>query len=120
MYLIPPFKHEYKFEDRLFEANRVLLKYPDRIPIICEPSSSRKNDYPIIDKRKYLAPKDLTIGQFLYTIRKRLHLPPEKALFLFVNNFIPSTSSLIGDIYNMYKDNDNYLYISYAQENVFG
>lgn len=119
MYLQISFKNEFKFEDRLNEANRVLTKYPDKIPIICEPSSFR-NDCPIIDKKKYLAPKDLTIGQFLYTIRKRLKLPPEKAIFLFVNNTIPSATSLIDDIYNTHKDADNYLYIKYSQENVFG
>ena len=120
MYSSPPFKNEFKFEDRIVEAKRVLSKYPDRVPIICEPSLFKKNNCPMIDKRKYLVPKELTIGQFLYAIRKRLQMPPEKALFLFVNNTIPSTSSLIGEIYNAHKDADQYLYISYAQENVFG
>ena len=74
MYLQPLFKNEFNFEDRLAEARRVLNNYPDRIPIICERSTTARVDCPIIDKRKYLVPRDLTIGQFLYVIRKRLQL----------------------------------------------
>lgn len=120
MYLQLPFKNEFRFEDRFNEAIRVLNKYPDRIPIICERSTTAARDCPIIDKRKYLVPRDLTIGHFLYVIRKRLHLPSEKAIFLFINNTIPSTTCLIDELYHRYKDADNYLYITYAQENVFG
>lgn len=120
MYLPISFKREFNFNQRYEESRRVLAKYPDRVPIICERSATARNDCPLIDKRKYLVPRDLTMGQFLYVIRKRLKLPSEKALFLFVNNTIPSTTSLIHEIYNRHKDHDLYLYISYAQENVFG
>jgi len=114
------FKNEFKFEDRLTEAKRVLLKYPDRIPIICERSSTASPDCPVIDKRKYLVPRTYTVGEFLFVIRKRLKLGPEKAIFLFVNRSIPPTISLIGDVYQTYKDNDCYLYMCYSQENTFG
>ena len=106
MYSSISFKHEFRFQDRLDEARRVLNKYPDRIPIICERSLTATIDCPIIDKRKYLVPRDLTMGQFLYVIRKRLRLLPEKALFLFVNGTIPPTTSLINEVYNRHKDDD--------------
>ncbi len=114
------FKNEFRFEDRFIESKRVLSKYPDRIPIICERSLIASQDCPNIDKRKYLVPTDYTMGQFLYIIRKRLKLPPEKAIFLFVNGIIPATTSLISDIYQRHKDLDGYLYICYSQENTFG
>lgn len=120
MYLQIPFKDEFKFEDRLTESRRVMSKYPDRIPVICERSRKAGKYCPIIDKRKYLVPRDLTMGQFLYVIRKRLRLSPEKALFLFINGTIPSSMSLINEVYDRHKDMDGYLYISYAQENTFG
>lgn len=120
MYLSVPFKSEFTFQDRLNEARRVLNKYPDRIPIICERSFTATSDCPNIDKRKYLVPRDLTMGQFLYVIRKRLNLSPEKALFLFVKNTIPSTTALINQVYERNKNEDGYLYITYAQENTFG
>lgn len=114
------FKQDFSFEQRKAEAIRVINKYPDRVPIICEKSNIASKDCPDIDKKKYLVPIDLTIGQFLYIIRKRLNLSPEKAIFLFVDNKIAPSTITINAIYNYNKDNDGFLYITYALENMFG
>ena len=115
-----PFKSRYSIDERWEEAHRVINNYPDRVPIICERANTRGNDCPDIDKNKFLVPKDLTVGQFIYVIRKRLRLPSEKAIFIFVGGIIPPSSYLIADVYEFYKDNDGFLYITYAFENVFG
>jgi GABA(A) receptor-associated protein len=65
------FKKNYTFNERLNEANRVRDKYLDKIPIICERGST-SNNCPEIDKNKYLVPGELTVGQFIYVIRKRI------------------------------------------------
>ena len=39
-------------------------------------------------------PADLTVGQFVYVIRKRVNLSPEKAIFVFVKNTLPPTGEL--------------------------
>lgn len=79
-------------EKRKAEAERIRQKYPDRIPVsqvcydktnkfprrlmhihiqvICEKAD--RTDIPLIDKKKYLVPSDLTVGQFVYVIRKRI------------------------------------------------
>lgn len=36
-------------------------------------------------------PGDLTAGQFVYVVRKRIKLSAEKAIFVFVNNTLPPT-----------------------------
>ena len=113
------FKHKYSFQDRCEESYKVSNKYPDRIPIICE-KSNIQTQLPDIDKHKYLVPKDLTLGQFIHVIRKRMNLKAEEAIFLFVSNNIPSSSSIVSDLYNRYKDPDGFLYMQYAKENVFG
>ena len=111
------FKNAYSAEERTGEASRILIKYPDRVPIILEKGG---NEVPDIDKKKYLVPADLTIGQFCYVIRKRLKVNSEKAIFIFVNGKIPPTSSMISLIYAENKDQDGFLYITYAGENTFG
>ena len=111
------FQTNYSLKQRLDESKRILDKYPDKIPIIVE---TNDKELPPLLKTKYLAPKDLTFGQFLYVIRGKLNLPPEKALFMFVNNTIPSTSDLIETVYDKQKDKDNFLYISVNSENTFG
>ena len=80
-------------DKRRSEAERIRIKYPDRVPVICEKAD--RSDIPDIDKKKYLVPADLTVGQFQYVIRKRIKLAPEKALFVFCSNHIPPTGKFI-------------------------
>ncbi|KAJ3408065.1 putative enoyl CoA hydratase [Chytridiales sp. JEL 0842] len=108
------FKDEHPFEKRKLEAERIRQKYPDRIPCIVE--KAEKSDIATIDKKKYLVPCDLTVGQFVYVIRKRIKLSPEKAIFIFVNNVLPPSSSLLSQVYQEHKDDDGFLYIVYSSE----
>jgi GABA(A) receptor-associated protein len=57
------------------------------VPVICERAAHA--DIMMIDKKKYLVPTDLTVGQFVYIIRKRMKLSPEKAIFVFVGDILP-------------------------------
>ena len=103
---------------RRSESDRIRAKYPDRVPVICERAD--RSDVPDIDKKKYLVPADLTVGQFIYVIRKRIKLPPEKAIFIFVDNVIPPTASLMSAVYEVQRDEDGFLYVTYSGENTFG
>ena len=105
-------------EKRREESARILAKYPDRIPVIVEKNGS--SSVPDIDKCKFLVPTDLTIGQFVYVVRKRIRLEPEKAIFLFIKDTLPPTSQLISSIYEEYKSEDGFLWVKYAGENTFG
>jgi len=106
------------FESRSNESKRIRLKYPDRIPIIIE----RVNDTntPPIDKTKYLVPNNLTVGELVYVIRKRMKLEPEKAIFFFINETIPNTSLQLSQLYESHKNEDGFLYMKYSSENTFG
>ena len=111
------FKEKTSLNERKVESSKIREKYPDRIPIIVEAGNTR---VPQIDKSKYLVPRDITVGQFLYIIRKRIKLSNDKALFLFVNKILPPTSCLISDIDNNYQDEDGFIYFTYIDENTFG
>jgi GABA(A) receptor-associated protein len=116
-------------EKRATESARIRQKYPDRVPVICERAAHA--DIMLIDKKKYLVPTDLTVGQFVYIIRKRMKLSPEKAIFVFVGDILPPVTGdfffintichdskclssfidLMATIYEKNKDNDGFLYI---------
>ncbi|KAL0353654.1 UNVERIFIED_CONTAM: putative beta-1,3-galactosyltransferase 4 [Sesamum angustifolium] len=106
------------FERRQAEAARIREKYPDRIPVIVE--KAERSDIPDIDKKKYLVPADLTVGQFVYVVRKRIKLSAEKAIFIFVKNILPPTAAMMSAIYDENKDEDGFLYMTYSGENTFG
>lgn len=113
------FKIRHTFEERFNESTKIIQKHPYRFPIICEKNEKSVNT-PDIDKIKYLLPYDLTIGQFIYVIRKRLCIKSEQGIFLFINGFIPPSSSFISELYDIYKDPDGFLYFVYSYENIFG
>ncbi len=120
------FKTNHSFNKRLDQATRIIAKYPDRVPIIVE-RSKLSRDVPDIDRKKYLVPKDITVTEFIYIIRKRLYninsanFTSDKALYFFVNDScMPITSQTINMIYENYQDNDGFLYVTYAGESTFG
>ena len=103
------------------EADHIMRKYPDRIPILVYKSSRASANIPDIDKHKFLSPVDLTLGQFQYVIRKRLKLSPDNALFLFINGAVYCTSDLIISIYEKAHDaEDGFLHMEYSGESTFG
>ncbi|XP_074341691.1 autophagy-related protein 8C-like isoform X1 [Apium graveolens] len=105
-------------EKRHAEATRIREKYSDRIPVVIERAG--KSDIPDIDKKKYLVPGDLTVGQFVYVIRKRIKLGAEKAIFIFVKNLLPPNAAMMSKIYEENKDEDGFLYMTYSGESTFG
>lgn len=111
------FMNRHPFEKRLEESKRILDKYPNRIPVICERIS---NNIPQVSRKKYLCPDDLSLANFMYVIRKRMNLSSEKALYLFINNKLVPCSQLLGSIYEAEKNEDGFLYINYAGESTFG
>jgi GABA(A) receptor-associated protein len=116
-----PYSQSKSFEERKQESERMITKYIDRIPIIVEKSQDRSNTLPDIDKHKYLVPKDLTMGQFVNVIRKRIKLDSTQALFIFVKkNIIPPATCFISSVYDDYKSEDGFLYITYTTESTFG
>lgn len=111
------FKCDLSFEKRCQESTRILLKYSDKIPIICEKAHY---NLPDIEKKKFLISNDITVGQFMYVVRQKIKLKPEEALYLFINGKIISNSALVGCIYEAEKDDDGFLYVQYSKENTFG
>ena len=82
---------EFKFKKENKDVNKrrqtsekLKQENPDKIPIICEkdPRSLMKE----IKKTKYLIPKDFTVSQFSFVLRKKIELNPEEAFFLLAKN----------------------------------
>ena len=114
-----PFKDKYDFDTRKAESEKIKEKYPNRFPIIVH--KHKKSTLPDIEKSKFLVPAELSLGQFMYIVRRRIKLDEKDSLFLFLNNTVMGASSdSISNIYEEHKDEDGFLYITYCNENVFG
>ena len=96
----------------------ILEKYPDRVPVYV--NKKEGSNVEEITKHKYLVPKEMTMGNFIYVLRKNITLKSSQALFVFVDNLIVSNSEMIGEIYNKHKNEDKFLYVIYSSESTFG
>ena len=138
------YKQEHSLEQRRFESERIRRRYPDRIPVIVQPSlssstlsspslfrsftssstSSSCHEVTLtrLENEKFLVPSELSFGQFAYNIRRRLRLRAEHALFFYIGSHgkQPMLSSTMEILYNEHKDLDGFLYVCFADEKVFG
>ena len=92
-----------------------MSKYPQRVPIIVDCKKELK-----LDKNKYIVPNDLTVGQFMYILKKRININHEQSIFLLCNNQLLINTELINNLFNRQKDYDGFLYIIISLENTFG
>ncbi|XP_076339003.1 gamma-aminobutyric acid receptor-associated protein-like 2 isoform X2 [Tachypleus tridentatus] len=46
---------------------------------------------PTVDKHRFLVPDDISVAHFMWIIRKRIQLAPEKAIFLFIDRMLPQS-----------------------------
>lgn len=106
------------FEFRKLEGERVRAKHPDKIPIIVERAA--RSRAPELDKKKYLVPSELTVGQLCFLIRQRISIRPEEALFFFVKNSLPPSSCPLSVVYEEHHEKDLFLYMTYSNESVYG
>ncbi len=111
--------NKHSMEVRQQETGRILQKYPDRVPVFCQPNSNKKG-LPVIDKNKFLVPKTNTLAQFTYIIRDRIKIKPEQAIFLTINEQYIASMMTFAELYDKFKSDDGFLYIYYSAENVFG
>ena len=104
-----------KAEERIKISQKIMSKYPQRVPIIVDCKKELK-----LDKNKYIVPNDLTVGQFMYILKKRININHEQSIFLLCNNQLVINTELINNLFNRQKDYDGFLYIIISLENTFG
>lgn len=113
---------------RAEESSKIRKKYNDRYPIIVGTSKNA----PSISAFKYLAPREMTIGMFLYTLRNKMTIAKDQAIFLFIIKYkgkscteieeqlLAPSNKMIGDLYYDYASDDGFLYVQYQVESTFG
>jgi GABA(A) receptor-associated protein len=103
-------------EERTQFAKSIMEKHPGKIPLIIE--SNKDKDLPPI--HKFIIPNDLTVGQVIYMLRKRIKLNEREAIYVFFKDSLLNTNTLMSEVYEQYKEADGIVYAVYAKENTFG
>ncbi len=112
------FEKKYTLQQRQKEVKSLSMRHPSRVPVLIYPADKSQ---PRIEKNKYLVPKDISMSQFLYIIKKYISIQSNEAIFLYTkNNSIVNSSKMIAEVYNDHKSEDDFLYFIYSVENTFG
>ena len=67
------------------ELERLKEKFPDKVPVFITKSRTSNDSVPELRKQKFLVPAQLSMSEFLATIRRSLMLRPEQAIFIFID-----------------------------------
>lgn len=102
------------------EFHRISRNFPDRIPVFVLRAKGCAPDVPQLPKKKFIVPRMLSVGQFVYIIRRQMAVSPDTALFLFVGNTLPTTGMTMVELYQQHKSDDGALRVMYTSESVFG
>uniref|UniRef100_A0A674IBH2 Microtubule associated protein 1 light chain 3 gamma n=1 Tax=Terrapene triunguis TaxID=2587831 RepID=A0A674IBH2_9SAUR len=103
---------------RMREAAEIRAKYPTKIPVVVERYQKEKQ-LPLLDRTKFLVSQDSSMSQFVITLT-RMSLTATQAFYLLVNKGLPSMSMTVGEVYRDHKDEDGFLYVTYASQEMFG
>ncbi|XP_068246097.1 microtubule-associated proteins 1A/1B light chain 3A-like isoform X1 [Palaemon carinicauda] len=120
---VNPFFH-YKrlkaFVNRKDEASVIRSEFPGKIPVVVE-RWAKENHLPYSNRMKFLVPQEITMSQFLHIVRNRLSINSTMSLYLLVNNTtLVSLSKTLAEVYRESHDDDGFLYVTYASQEVFG
>ena len=108
---------EFPLEMRKKDIFELMQKYPDRVPVYIQSNTKEI----ILIKNKILINRDLTVGQLLFTIRSKIRITSDKALYILdETGNLPMTSQLMSDLYKNKKNIDGCLYLSIHVETTFG
>ena len=103
-------------EDRRKKANKYLDQNPSKVPVLilnCH-KGMELNHY------KYLLPKSFTIKRLAIMIKKIVISNSDDALYFYANDKIIRYDWRLGDIYDLHRNDDNFLYIKMTNMPTFG
>ena len=96
-------------------AHNILTLHTNKVPLIISDNSNIT-----LNKTKFIVPRNLSVGQFHCIIKKYADVKSSDCIVLFIDGKLPIITDTIGNLYDLHKQNDDFLYITVSKENAFG
>lgn len=120
---IPPvksFKERKNLMTRKLEYANLKAKFPNKVTVVIERYAKERN-LPFLDKTKFLVPEDLQVSKLLMIIRNRMDITENQAIYLMTaNKTMLTMSRTMAEVYEEHRDEDGFVYLTYASQSVFG
>eukprot|EP00756_Hemistasia_phaeocysticola_P022135 Hpha_TRINITY_DN15815_c2_g1::TRINITY_DN15815_c2_g1_i3::g.189636::m.189636/K08341/GABARAP, ATG8, LC3; GABA(A) receptor-associated protein len=111
----PSYEGAKGFHARAHEANSLLKKHRDKVPVIFE--NTPDSDLPQLSNPKMLIPASSDVGHLISTVRERMRLPPNKKMFLTTRTGrTPDLRVKMSALYATNKSDDGFLYVWYSSK----
>lgn len=98
-------------ESRQAQCARLLEAHPGDVPVVLEPANGRVFFVTV--------PRDSTVAELATAARKTSELVAG-LVHMTVNGHVPATSTRIGDLHDLCKQADGFLYVSFHGEPIMG
>ena len=112
------YKKTTTFNTRLNLSRSIIDKNYKKVPIIIE---SKKAPYFL---KKIIVSRDMCYGEFIRNIIFKILTNENNTIIFFVNSkgkdILVTPNKMIGEIYDLHKNDDDFLYLSWIEENTFG
>ncbi|TKR70012.1 hypothetical protein L596_022085 [Steinernema carpocapsae] len=96
------------------------MQHPDKIPLIVERMANEKY-LPEMKNFRFIVAPEVTIGQLIVMIKARLKLPNMTVYATVADSVFPALNMSIGELEERFRDEeDNFLYVKYASEDIYG
>lgn len=106
---------ELSFDKKISLYKNLKLKYNNLTPIIINVHSNCKL---LLKQELFLVSETFTVNNFLKLLRKQTNILYSKTIFIFnKDKILLSTDELINIVYEKYKNNDGFLYLTISTKN---
>lgn len=106
--------------ERKKDYDRIQNRHPDRVPVMVM-RSTYGDKLGLLSKTKFLVPKDISVGAFLFVLRNNLKLEESQSLFLFNDRNQPLVQGkTMAEIRQASPSDDGFLYLKYAGDTTMG
>jgi GABA(A) receptor-associated protein len=115
------FKAKYDFETRKSLYNSLMVNNSNYVPCVVNLAGDIVAKYKIMSPElRVLIQANYTLGQFINILRKRINICSSEGLYVFIDNVLLPTSSVMSKIYSERKNRDGFLYVDLAMLETFG
>ena len=116
---MPTYKETHSLEYRRKHMEKCKELHPTKIPVIIEPGKEETLYFTV----GYSVPRNWTMVNLATIFRNKFQIKQSVLLFFLVGGeYIPGTSSTVGQLHEQYKDEDGFLYVKYyavTSDNLF-